>query len=57
MLWSTILVDFFATFLALAMVLLPIFANDILHGGVITIIFVGLMALLVPTLRKYQAAD
>jgi MFS family permease len=33
LLWSTILVDFFATFLALAMVLLPIFANDILHVG------------------------
>ena len=33
LLWSTILVDFFATFLALAMMLLPIFANDILHVG------------------------
>ena len=33
LLWSSILVDFFATFLALAMVLLPIFANDILHVG------------------------
>ena len=33
LLWSTILVDFFATFLALAMVLLPIFANEILHVG------------------------
>jgi MFS family permease len=33
LLWSSILVDFFATFLALAMVLLPIFANEILHVG------------------------
>ena len=31
--WSSILVDFFATFLVLAMMLLPIFANDILHVG------------------------
>src|SRR5205807_3831014 len=31
--WSSILVDFFATFLALAMMLLPIFANEILHVG------------------------
>ena len=33
LLWSTILVDFFATFLALATVLLPIYANEILHVG------------------------
>jgi MFS family permease len=33
LLWSSILIDFFATFFALAMALLPIFANEILHVG------------------------
>jgi hypothetical protein len=33
LLWSSILVDFFATFLALATILMPIFANEILHLG------------------------
>jgi len=33
LIWSTMLIDFFATFFASAMTLMPVFASDILHVG------------------------
>lgn len=33
LIWSTMILDFFATFFGEASVLLPVFAKDILHGG------------------------